>query len=221
MSRIENSPNQQKPTQDAEITLATPDASSVEDFKKLLHAKNNDTQKPLDPNSTAEKLVHENLTEIFQEESPLEDSMPNPSNLYSSLFSQNLQSTNETPTIQPTQASSLSSDALQEVASQILVASKSDGSEEVKISINDKMLAGTEVTINKSLDGLLTVRFETNNANSFQTLVSSQDILKSTLESQNTNVRIEVSQDKQGDNNEQNQQQASRTKFDYMQEEDE
>ncbi len=127
-----------------------------------------------------------------------DSSMPSAENLYASLNQNALNTNAANAQVQSTQSSQAPFDAskVQELADRILVATKSDGSNEVRLTLSDKALAGTEVIINKSLDNQLTVRFETTNANSFQTLVAAQDALKSTLENSNSNVRVEVSQEK-------------------------
>lgn len=76
----------------------------------------------------------------------------------------------------------------------ILVSDPRGGENEIRITLSDNALPGTEVRLTRGTDGMLTVRLETDNASSFQTLVSAQDGLKNKLESlEKGTVRVEVS----------------------------
>ncbi len=143
------------------------------------------------------------------------DGMPNADNLYASLNQSS--ATNANYTVQASNnvdRPQFDATKIQELADRILVATHNDGSKEVRLTLSDKALAGTEIIINKSVDNILTVRFETSNANSFQTLVAAQDALKSTLETQNSNVRVEVTQQRHDPQGE------SRGKREYVPEEE-
>ncbi len=184
-----------------------PDDSSVRDFNELLHAKKD---------NKGQNELFEKTEKMLAAKLQNESVSPNAESLYSSLFSQNLQTQSvKAEQAAQTQATNLSTDKVQELADRILVATNKDGSSEVRISLSDKALAGTDVNINRALDGQLTVRFDTTNANSFQTLVQSQDALKSALESQNSSVRVDIS------NGQDNPQGQSKGRMDYMQDEDE
>ncbi len=208
MSRIESS-NTSASRAESNDNIVAPDEKTKNEFNQLLHAKSQ-----LEKNEKLLKQSEKMLSQkAFHEQG---QSMPSPDSLFASL--QNNQS-NETKlgAAQNMGQTNFDTSQIQEIADRILVATNKDGSQEVRISINDQALAGTEVRINKSLDGQLNIRFETSNANSFQTLVSSQDILKSALETQASNVRIEVSQGSQQGQN----QGESRGKMGYFQEDEE
>ncbi len=134
----------------------------------------------------------------FNDGDEFKQNMPSAENLLASINHTPLNQEGTQVKVDSTQSTQapLDSSKVQELADRILVATKSDGSNEVRLTLSDKALAGTEVIINKSVDNMLTVRFETTNANSFQTLVAAQDALKSTLESSNSNVKVEVSQER-------------------------
>lgn len=125
-----------------------------------------------------------------------------PADSIASLFSQRIMSMPESqPLAEP--ASHLPASALDTLVDQILVGRNADGGHEVRLHLDPKILPGTEVHIQHSLDGSLHVRLISNNASSFQTLVSSQDILQQRLESSGSQVRVTVSSEAEAENNDQ------------------
>ncbi len=222
MSRIENTHSAQSAkAHEQESERKDPNEKDVNDFNNLLHAKKTNSQ-----DDDLYKLLKQNRDMSLEADKQLLDTndnsfdAPSPNSLYSSLFSgQNLGQSANVDATQALQKSELSSDMVQELANRILVATNNDGSQEVRISLADKALAGTEVSIIKATDGQLTVRFDTTNPYSFQSLVSAQDTLKSALENQNANVRIEVNSGEQG--SEQNPHGESRGKQQYFTEDEE
>ncbi len=162
-------------------------------------SKDDNMQKPQSFASTdtgTDKFINQN------KENQKNDSMPSADQLVASLNQQQNLGQNQQPqNVASTQntSQSLSNINVQEIADRILVATNKDGSNEVRLLLSDKALQGTEVIVNKSLDNVLTVRFETTNANSFQTLVAAQDLLKSNLLTSNSEVKVEVSQQSSGD----------------------
>ncbi len=193
-------------------------------FKKALHEKsaladNNEKLKSLLTKN--EKALSASILknqEASSEQSKMSTDSMSAESMMASLFNAQNQagnSMNKDITAASGASSNLSSDSVQEIADRILTATKADGSQEVRISLSDKALAGTEVTINRALDGQLSVQFNTSNANSFQTLVAAQDALKEALNQTNTDVKVEVHNDSNNADRE------SQGKFEYSSQEDE
>ena len=74
----------------------------------------------------------------------------------------------------------------------ILVAEPEGGGSEIRLMLSDDILPGTEIRLLRGIDGSLSVNLITDNATSFQTLVSAQDSLRRQLESMEKDVRVEV-----------------------------
>lgn len=72
-------------------------------------------------------------------------------------------------------------DALQALVSRILVSSPEKGGAEVRLTLNDGVLRGTEIMLQRDLSGALTVRCTTTDPASFQTLVAQQHTLREAL----------------------------------------
>jgi len=83
----------------------------------------------------------------------------------------------------------------------ILVATPSEGGAEVRISLGDGALRGTEIQLVRGTDGLLTVNLQADNASAFQTLVAARDELQFRLEQQgekDVRVSVDTQADQQG-----------------------
>lgn len=122
-----------------------------------------------------------------------------PTDSVASLFSQRMM-----PMAEPqpaTSAAPLSEPALDHLVDQILVGRSADGGHEIRLHIDPKILPGTEIRIQQNQDGSLHVRLISNNATSFQTLVSSQDILQQRLENSGSQARVEVSSEAEAEHN--------------------
>lgn len=122
-----------------------------------------------------------------------------PTDSVASLFSQRMM---PMPEPQPvTSAAPLSEPALDHLVDQILVGRSADGGHEIRLHIDPKILPGTEIRIQQNQDGSLHIRLISNNATSFQTLVSSQDILQQRLENSGSQARVEVSSEAEAEHN--------------------
>lgn len=82
---------------------------------------------------------------------------------------------------QRTAAPQSTDDALQALVSRILVSSPDKGGAEVRLTLNDGVLRGTEIMLQRDLSGALTVRCTTTDPASFQTLVAQQHTLREAL----------------------------------------
>ena len=86
------------------------------------------------------------------------------------------------------------SELAQRLVERILVSEPSAGGQEIRLTLGNDVLPGTEISILRDASGNLAVRLVTENASSFQTLVSAQDTLKRQLEGlEQKDVRVEVS----------------------------
>ena len=114
--------------------------------------------------------------------------MSSMSNPVESLFS------SRTEAAAPT-AQSMDTEALEKIVDRILVSTPAEGGHEVRISLNDSSIRGTEIILQRGTDGALTVMLNTTDASSFQTLVSARNDLQQALEKhEGAEVRVVVDQ---------------------------
>ncbi|MBQ5767122.1 MAG: hypothetical protein IIV95_06820 [Burkholderiaceae bacterium] len=92
--------------------------------------------------------------------------------------------TSQSAEVQAKPAAGLDAVNLNELVSRILVNTPDNGKAEVRLTLQDNVLRGTEISITRDTDGLLTVRITTDNAASFQTLVASRNDLQAILQQQ-------------------------------------
>ena len=87
----------------------------------------------------------------------------------------------------------------EKLVERILVSEPAEGKSELRLMLGKDVLPGTEIRLLRGADGLLSVRLETDNAVSFQTLVGAQETLKAQLERIEKNgVRVEVVSERNG-----------------------
>ena len=123
--------------------------------------------------------------------------MPSPSALMESLFSNRMASSLTAP--EQTQAVAQTGSAevgelVDKLVERILVSEPGKGAPEVRITLGDGALAGTELSLSRAQDGQLQIRLLCADAASFQTAVAAQNGLRSALESQGETVRLEIGQ---------------------------
>ena len=87
-------------------------------------------------------------------------------------------------TAAPAPAQGLEAIDLNELVTRILVNTPERGATEVRMTLQDNVLKGTEISIVRGNDGLLTVRLVTDNPASFQTLVAARYDLQAILQQQ-------------------------------------
>lgn len=87
---------------------------------------------------------------------------------------------------------------LEMLVDRILVSSSDIGSHEVRLTLSGHVLGGTEIVLQRSLEGMLIVTLQCTDISSFQTLVASQMELKARLEDyENRSVQVSVDIDKE------------------------
>ncbi len=92
----------------------------------------------------------------------------------------------------PVQRDELSKN-LDELVERILVSAPDSGRQEVRITLNDTALKGTDIIITRDLYGTLEVTLSSSDASSFQTLVSAQDELMDRLNrTERGSVRVNI-----------------------------
>lgn len=95
----------------------------------------------------------------------------------------------------------LSPEALEALVDRILVSSSEMGRAEVRLTLSDNVLGGTEIMLSRGIDGQLVVSLQCISESSFQTLVASQMDLKSRLEDiENRSVQVSVDIDREDGN---------------------
>ena len=92
----------------------------------------------------------------------------------------------------------LSPEALESLVDRILVSSAECGRAEVRLTVSDRVLSGTEIIIKRDVDGQLVVSLHCTSEASFQTLVASQTDLAARLEDfENRSVQVSVDIDRE------------------------
>lgn len=87
----------------------------------------------------------------------------------------------------------------EKLVERILVSDPVEGRSEIRLMLGKDVLPGTEIRLLRGSDGLLSVRLETDDAASFQTLVGAREALKTQLERFEKNgVRVEVISERDG-----------------------
>ncbi|HJD98147.1 type III secretion protein [Mailhella massiliensis] len=105
----------------------------------------------------------------------------------------------------PTSASVLEGPEMEKLVEQILVSTPEQGGHEVRLSLGGNNLQGTEIVLQRGVDGGLFVSVNCDNPSSFQTLVSAQAALKAELERmEKAEVRVEVSHNADREENDTN-----------------
>lgn len=102
----------------------------------------------------------------------------------------------------------------------ILVSDPGKGMPEVRISLSDKALPGTEISLSRAPDGQLAIRLSCTDPQSFQTLVAAQDSLRAALERQGETVRVDVSRSAGADAEQNDAQRQSRGYQNYQPDEE-
>lgn len=141
-----------------------------------------------------------------EREAPKESSLPSPESLLQGLFGA-APATGAPAAARaeaPAPASPAELDAITDrLVERILVSEPGRGDPEVRISLGDGRLAGTELHISRSQDGILSIRLECPHESAFQTAVAARDDLRAALEKDGGDVRVEVRrQDGAGGGNE-------------------
>ncbi len=93
----------------------------------------------------------------------------------------------------PVHAAGLSAEELDRLVERILVSAE-DGRQEVRLTLSDRILPGTEIILARTPEGMLSVTLHCTDSSSFQTLVASQLDLKKRLEAHEM-AAVEVSVD--------------------------
>jgi type III secretion system needle length determinant len=118
---------------------------------------------------------------------------------FASLFSMGAGSSSAPVSEAGSVAPPLSPEALEALVDRILVSSAEMGRAEVRLTLRDSVLGGTEIVLSRSIDGQLTVSLHCTSESSFQTLVASQMELKGRLEDfENRSVQVSVDIDREG-----------------------
>ena len=87
---------------------------------------------------------------------------------------------------------------LEMLVDRILVSASDIGRHEVRLTLSGHVLGGTEIVLQRSLEGMLIVTLQCTDISSFQTLVASQMELKARLEDyENRSVQVSVDIDKE------------------------
>ena len=109
---------------------------------------------------------------------------------------------------------------LNELVSRILVNTPESGKAEVRLTLQDNVLRGTEISIARDNDGLLSVRIVTDNATSFQTLVASRNDLQAILQQQEGRIIVNVEMLDESDSEQNDSRRRSKGLYDDEEEKD-
>ena len=122
--------------------------------------------------------------------------------------------------VQAKSAAGLDAIDLNELVSRILVNTPESGKAEVRLTLQDNVLRGTEISIARDNDGLLTVRIVTDNATSFQTLVASRNDLQAILQQQEGRIIVNVEMLDESDSEQNDSRRRSKGLYDDEEEKD-
>jgi len=123
------------------------------------------------------------------------DGMPSPSSLMESLFGGRMSGAQSAaPPVEAMGKAGEVGELVDKLVERILVSEPGKGHPEVRITLGDGALSGTELSLSRAADGQLFVRLSCADAASFQTAVGAQDSLRSALERNGEQVRVEVAQ---------------------------
>ncbi|MBQ7457137.1 MAG: hypothetical protein IJS54_06005 [Desulfovibrio sp.] len=117
--------------------------------------------------------------------------MPSNTSLIDNLFANRMEAAAPPPPPQAPAANNLV-DMAEKIASQILVSESKNGEQEVRITLGEGTLKGTEFSIVRGNDGQLAVKVLCANAQAFQTAVQGQQSLVAALETRGERVRVTV-----------------------------
>lgn len=123
----------------------------------------------------------------------LETASLSPSALMESLFGARMTTAGESATgsVGPGEAANMG-EMVDRLVERILVSEPGKGNPEVRITLGDGALSGTELSLSRAPDGQLAVRLSCSAFAAFQTAVEAQDSLRAALERSGENVRVEV-----------------------------
>jgi type III secretion system needle length determinant len=119
----------------------------------------------------------------------------------SSLFQNRLAGSEKSAPAQPLQAEAIQAPAVptgldvEKLVDRILVSDPAHSADnEVRLMLNDSLLADTEIVLKRSNDGLLSIHISTSNADSLQTLAAARNDLHQALNAvEEREVRLEIS----------------------------
>lgn len=168
---------------------AAPDGDAAATFREAMR------EKPEGSDRNADRMGEGGGGDAATATTTGEEGLPSGEALLDSLFGRLAASRNGAESVAPAEAAPVSTETAELVdrlVDRILVSEPGRGQPEVRLTLGDRALPGTEVSISRSPDGQLTVRLTSTDPQSFQTLVGAQDSLRTALEQQGENVRIDV-----------------------------
>ena len=175
-----------------------PDAEATDRFLKALEEKPD--RHDMESGSSRKEQPMPEETESSDMPKQISSAMSGMTNPLDSLFSGRME-----PVQAPSAAPSTDSAELEQLVERILVSTPEKGGHEVRLSLGSQTLPGTEIVLQRGVDGRLTVSVNCTDASSFQTLVAAQDTLQSRLSSlENSDVRVMVTQDTGREENDSN-----------------
>lgn len=119
-------------------------------------------------------------------------SSPSPAALMESLFGQRMATADAAAVSATPEEAGTMGDMVNTLVERILVSEPDTGNPEVRITLGDGALSGTELSLSRAPDGQLSVRLSCGEFAAFQTAVGAQDSLRAALERSGENVRVEV-----------------------------
>ncbi len=177
---------------------SAPDAEATDRFLKVLEEKPD--RHDMESGSSRKEHLMAEETESSDIPKQVSSAMSGMTNPLDSLFSGRMEQ------VQAASASAGPDSAeLEQLVERILVSSPEKGGHEVRLSLGSQTLPGTEIVLQRGVDGRLSVVVNCTDASSFQTLVAAQDTLQSRLSSlENSDVRVVVTQDTDREENDNN-----------------
>lgn len=162
-------------------------------FQKIMEGEKNSVSRHDLESGKAKHDTRNDSSSVNSGEAMPGSAMASMSSPLDSLFSGRMETSASTMVQAPT---IMDQNQLESLVERILVSTPEQGGQEVRITLNEKTLGGTEILLQRNVDGMLSVTLNVKDPSSFQTLVGAQQDLQQLLQKQESaQVRVEVMQE--------------------------
>ena len=175
-----------------ERSMKPVDQELTDSFQKIMEGRKDSTPRHDLESGKSKHDMRNEIPSAHTGETAAGSSITSMSSPLDSLFSGRM----ETAAPSAAQAPVMDQNQLESLVDRILVSSPEQGGQEVRISLNEKTLGGTEILLHRSADGTLSVTLNAKDPSAFQTLVGAQNDLQQLLQKQESaQVRVQVMQE--------------------------
>ncbi|WP_298067812.1 type III secretion system needle length determinant [uncultured Mailhella sp.] len=169
----------------SESAMPSADRELADTFRQIMEEdRNSGSRHDLESGKTKQEAENAPFQET--EEAPASQAAPMP-DLLNNLFSGRM-ALSAAPEVQAPAPER----QWETLVDRILVSAPESGSREVRISLSEQTLGGTEIALQRGADGMLSIVLNTRDPAAFQTLVAAQNDLRQLLERHEPLVRVQV-----------------------------